>query len=54
MKIGLLHSLIRKDEKFLIDEFKKKKDVELVMIDDRKLSFNIGKDNFDVDVIVER
>lgn len=54
MKIGLLHSLIRKDEKFLIDEFSKRKDVELVMIDDRKLSFNIGKDDFDVDVIVER
>lgn len=54
MKIGLLHSLIRKDEKFLIDEFNKRKDVELVMIDDRKLSFNISKDNFDFDVIVER
>lgn len=54
MKIGLLHSLIRKDEKFLIDEFNKRKDVELIMIDDRKLSFNIAKDNFDFDVIVER
>ncbi|MGK9367987.1 lysine biosynthesis protein LysX [Melioribacter sp. Ez-97] len=54
MKVGLLHSLLRKDEKFLIDEFNKVKGVELVMIDDRKVKFNIGKDKFDVDVIVER
>ncbi len=54
MKIGLLHSLIRKDEKFLIDEFKKVKGVELIMIDDREVTFNIGKDKLNVDVIVER
>lgn len=54
MRIGLLHSLIRKDEKYLIDEFQKIKDVELVMIDDRELSFNLGKDKFDLDVVVER
>ena len=54
MKVGFLHSLIRKDEKFLIEEFNKRKGVELVMIDDRNLSFNIGKDNFDVDVVIER
>lgn len=54
MRIGLLHSLIRKDEKFLIDEFNKIPDVELIMIDDRELSFNLGKDHFDLDVVVER
>jgi len=54
MKIGLLHSLIRKDEKFLIDEFNAVKGVELIMIDDREISFNIGKDSFDYDVVVER
>lgn len=54
MKIGLLHSLIRKDEKFLIDEFNKIKGVELVMIDDREITFNLGKDNFGLDVVVER
>ncbi|MDP2036302.1 MAG: lysine biosynthesis protein LysX [Ignavibacteria bacterium] len=54
MKIGLLHSLIRKDEKFLIDEFNAVKGVELVMIDDREISFNLGKDKFDYDVVVER
>lgn len=55
MKVGLLHSLIRKEEKFLIDEFNKRKNVELVMIDDRKLRFNLGKKKYeDVSVILER
>ncbi|RJP61423.1 MAG: 30S ribosomal protein S6--L-glutamate ligase, partial [Ignavibacteriales bacterium] len=54
MKVGFLHSLIRKDEKFLIEEFNKRKNVELVMIDDRQLSFNIGVDQFDLDVVIER
>jgi [lysine-biosynthesis-protein LysW]---L-2-aminoadipate ligase len=54
MRIGLLHSLIRKDEKFLIDEFNNVPDIELVMIDDRELSFSLGRDHFDLDVVVER
>jgi [lysine-biosynthesis-protein LysW]--L-2-aminoadipate ligase len=54
MKVGLLHSLIRKDEKYLIDEFEKINGVELIMIDDREIKFNIGKDKFDVNVVVER
>jgi [lysine-biosynthesis-protein LysW]--L-2-aminoadipate ligase len=54
MKIGLLHSLIRKDEKFLIDEFNAKKGIELAMIDDREISFNIGRDKFNYDIVVER
>ncbi|MCX6168562.1 MAG: lysine biosynthesis protein LysX [Ignavibacteriales bacterium] len=54
MKIGLLHSLIRKDEKFLIDEFKAIKGIELEMIDDREITFNLGKNKFDLDIVVER
>ncbi len=54
MKIGLLHSLIRKDEKFLIDEFKAVKGVELEMIDDREITFNLGKNKYDLDAVVER
>jgi [lysine-biosynthesis-protein LysW]--L-2-aminoadipate ligase len=54
MKIGFLHSLIRKDEKLLIDEFNKRSDVELVMIDDRQLSFVLGRPQLDVDVVLER
>ena len=40
MKIGFLHSVIRLDEKLILEEFKKHKDVEVVMIDDRDISFN--------------
>lgn len=54
MKIGLLHSLIRKDEKFLINELNAVKGVELVMVDDREITFNLGKDDFKLDVVVER
>jgi len=54
MKVGFLHSLIRKEEKFLIDEFNKRNEIELVMIDDRKISFNLGKDVFDYDAVIER
>jgi [lysine-biosynthesis-protein LysW]--L-2-aminoadipate ligase len=53
MKIGFLHSLIRKDEKFLLDEFAKHS-TKLEMIDDRSLAFNVGNDSFDYDVIIER
>ncbi len=51
-KIGLLHSLIRKDEKMLLDAFKRA-NVTPVMIDDRKLimDFNSAPD---VDVLLER
>ncbi|MBN1301220.1 MAG: lysine biosynthesis protein LysX [Melioribacteraceae bacterium] len=54
MKVGILHSLIRKDEKLLLEEFGKRKNVELVMIDDRKIKFNLGKEKFDYDVVIER
>ncbi|MFQ5865125.1 MAG: lysine biosynthesis protein LysX [bacterium] len=54
MKIGFLHSLIRKEEKFLLEEFKSRPNVELLTIDDRKVSFNLGKDKFDLDVVLER
>ena len=52
MRIGLLHSLIRKEEKLLIEAFKNA-GVEPVMIDDRKLvlDFNSAPE---VDVLVER
>lgn len=54
MKIGFLHSLIRKDEKLLMTEFEKHTDVEMVMIDDRDLIFHLSKDKFDLDVVIER
>jgi len=54
MKIGFLHSLIRIDEKLLIEEFKKRENIELIMLDDRKLKFDILNDKKNFDVIIER
>ncbi len=53
-RVGFLHSLIRPDEKFLINEFQSRPDVKLVMIDDREISFKVGSRGFGVDVVVER
>ncbi len=54
LKIGLLHSLVRPEEKLLIQEFRRHPEVDLQMIDDRRLSFNLGTDHFDLDVLLER
>jgi len=54
MKVGFLHSLLRKEEKFLIEEFTKHKDVELITIDDRQLVFNLNNNVFELDVLIER
>jgi [lysine-biosynthesis-protein LysW]---L-2-aminoadipate ligase len=55
MRIGFLHSLIRPDEKLLIEEFSRR-GVALEMIDDRRLSFRLGAPRVPpaVDVVVER
>ena len=52
MKVGLLHSLIRKEEKLLIGEFQAR-GADLVMIDDRKLISDLHSAP-DVDVVLER
>lgn len=52
MKIGLLHSIIRKEEKLLIDAFRNA-GVEPIMIDDRQLILDFHHAP-DVDVLVER
>lgn len=54
LKVGLLHSLVRPEEKLLIREFRQRAGVDLRMIDDRKLSFNLGRDRFDLHVLLER
>lgn len=53
-RIGLMHSLIRPEEKLLIREFQAREGVVLKLIDDRKLSYNLGKDKFDLDLVLER
>lgn len=53
IRVGFLHSLVRKEEKLLITEFNKRPNVEMVMLDDRSLQFDLtARPN--VDVIVER
>ena len=54
MKVGFLHSVLRKDEKLLLQAFKARKEIELVMIDDRALIFDLGNDRFDLDIVLER
>jgi len=52
-RVGFLHSLVRKEEKLLITEFNKRPNVEMVMLDDRALQFDLSS-RPQVDVIVER
>lgn len=54
LRVGFLHSLIRKDEKTLLDELRKREDIEVVMINDRQVEFTIGQKSFDVDCVLER
>lgn len=54
LKVGLLHSLVRPEEKLLIREFRQRAGVDLRMIDDRRLSFHLGRDRFDLHVLLER
>lgn len=54
MRIGFLHSLIRKDEKLLLEEFNKYPNLEIIHLDDRKLKFNLFNGGFNFDAVIER
>jgi [lysine-biosynthesis-protein LysW]--L-2-aminoadipate ligase len=53
-RIGFLHSLLRLDEKLLLEEFAARRGADLVMIDDRELSFVLGRPAGRLDVVLER
>ena len=53
MRVGFLHSLIRLEEKMLLEEFARR-GAEVVLLDDRALTFTLGHRAVDVDVIMER
>jgi [lysine-biosynthesis-protein LysW]--L-2-aminoadipate ligase len=53
MNIGFLCSLIRKEEKLLLDEFRRR-GLELTRIDDRELILDLHRRHWDFDVILER
>ena len=54
MKVGLIHSIIRKEEKLLLDEFRTRSGVEVITIDDREIVFNLHKNVYSFDVVIER
>jgi [lysine-biosynthesis-protein LysW]---L-2-aminoadipate ligase len=54
MDIGFLHSLIRKDEHLLLDEFHGRSNINIIMLDDREINFIIGKKKYDLDIVLER
>jgi [lysine-biosynthesis-protein LysW]--L-2-aminoadipate ligase len=54
MKVGFLHSILRVEEKLLIDEFRTRPGVELEKIDDRERFFDLHKNDFRFDVVIER
>lgn len=54
MKLGLLHTLIRQDEKFLLDEIRKR-NIELEKIDARTIVLELGrKPDYNFDVLLDR
>jgi [lysine-biosynthesis-protein LysW]--L-2-aminoadipate ligase len=54
MRVGLIHSIIRKEEKLLLDEFRSRPGIEIIGIDDREIVFNLHKNNYPFDVVIER
>lgn len=54
IRIGFLHSVIRKDEKLLLEAFARHPDVEIVPLDDRGITFTLPFENRSVDVVLER
>jgi [lysine-biosynthesis-protein LysW]---L-2-aminoadipate ligase len=54
MKVGFLHSILRVEEKLLIDEFRTRPGIELEKIDDRERFFDLHKNDFGFDVVIER
>ena len=54
IRIGFLHSVLRKDEKLLLDAFRAWPDIQLVPIDDRELQFCLGRTIIGLDLVLER
>jgi [lysine-biosynthesis-protein LysW]--L-2-aminoadipate ligase len=52
-RVGFLHSLIRPDEKLLLEDFAQR-GAAVTMIDDRLVSFRLGQPGPAVDIVIER
>ncbi len=53
MKVGILYSRVRTEEKLLFDEFRQR-GIEFGRIDDREVIFELGENVFQYDVVLER
>lgn len=53
MKVGLLCSILRKEEKLLLEEFRRR-GVDPLIVDDRELIFRLDSKHLDIDVVLER
>ena len=57
MKVGFLYSVIRKDEKFLLDELRAIDHVDIIMLNDNELTFTLGQGDPKIehlDIVFER
>ncbi len=54
IRVGFLYSRIRMEEKYLLQALGTHTNIEIVPINDSETFFDIGKKNFDVDVVLER
>jgi [lysine-biosynthesis-protein LysW]--L-2-aminoadipate ligase len=54
VRVALLHSLMRKDEKMILEAFAQRPDAVVTLVDDRRIAFDIGRDRFPYDVVLER
>ena len=54
MRVGFLYSLIRKDEKMLLDDLARRPGVEVTMLDDRELAFTVGAAGDSLDAVLAR
>ncbi|MFH1234431.1 MAG: lysine biosynthesis protein LysX [Candidatus Diapherotrites archaeon] len=54
MSLGFLHSIVRLEEKLLLAELEKRRNVKVERIDDREAIFSLGENRFGLDVVLER
>ncbi len=53
LRVAILHDVLRREEKLLVDAFRRVKDVEIVLLDDREISFTPAS-AFELDAVLSR
>ena len=54
MRLGFLHSLIRKEEKLLLKEIESRNNIDVTLLDSRKMIFPLGERRWELDLVLER